>query len=98
MSVGEQVGNALVRGIAAGQQLAVEQETLAGLPASDFLAGQRVEVDPFELGAGVHRTSGQRDKSGGSSLAALAIEREVGVPGRGAVGNHPIGLLAACVG
>src|SRR6218665_2680939 len=45
-AVGQQVLYALVRGIAAGQHLAVEQQAVAGLPSGALLPGQLVEKDP----------------------------------------------------
>ena len=41
----EHVGHALVGGVAAGEELAGEQQDFAGLPGLDFVAGDGVEVD-----------------------------------------------------
>jgi hypothetical protein len=35
-----------VGGVAPGQQLAVQQQPVTGLPAGDLVSGQRVEIDP----------------------------------------------------
>jgi hypothetical protein len=43
-ALGQHVLDALVRGVAAGQHLAVEQQRVAGLPAGHFFAGQRVRL------------------------------------------------------
>jgi hypothetical protein len=48
-ALGQHVLDALVRGVAAGQHLAVEQQRVAGLPAGHFGLGQGVEVDLFAL-------------------------------------------------
>jgi hypothetical protein len=40
----EHVDHALVRGVAPGEQLAVEQQHVAGLPARDLVARHRIEV------------------------------------------------------
>ena len=41
----EHVGHALVGGVAAGEELAGEEEDFAGLPGADFVVGDGVEVD-----------------------------------------------------
>jgi hypothetical protein len=45
LALGQHVLDALVRGVAAGEHLAVEQQHFAGLPARDLGARQRVEID-----------------------------------------------------
>ena len=44
---GEHVGHALVGGVAAGEELAVEEEDVAGEPGFGFFVGEGVEVDAF---------------------------------------------------
>ena len=62
--------DALVRGVAAGEHLAVEQQRLAGLPGGDLFARQRVEVDAARARAGVvGRASASRRAIGGSRYA-----------------------------
>ena len=41
----QHVGHALVGGVAAGEQFAVEQQDFAGLPGGGFGAGDGVEID-----------------------------------------------------
>jgi hypothetical protein len=70
LALGQHVGDALVRGVAAGQHLAVEQQGLAGLPGGDFGRRQGVQID-----AGGFSVSGARSpgpvwsRLGASSLA-----------------------------
>ena len=40
----QHVGHALVGGVAAGEELAVEEQDFAGLPGGDFFAGDGVEI------------------------------------------------------
>ena len=86
----QHVGNALVRCVAAGQHLAVEQQGLAGRPAGDFFLRQRVQIDllalcvircPLHVRPQVQRRRVQVDR-------AAAVHDEMGVAGSGAVGNH----------
>ncbi len=46
----EHVGHALVGGVAAGEELAGEEEDFAGLPCGGFFAGDGVEVDAARVG------------------------------------------------
>ena len=94
----EHVGHALVGGVAAGEELAGEEEDFAGLPGADFVAGDGVEVDAAgvgdvvgELGPGVERRRVERD-------GAAAVEVEVGVAGGGAVGDHGDGEVGGVGG
>src|SRR5690606_28673951 len=48
-TLGQHVLTALVGSVAAGQNVAVEQQGVAGFPAGYFLFGQRVQVDFFGL-------------------------------------------------
>src|SRR3546814_13792338 len=48
----EHVDHALVRGIATGEQPAVEQQRLARLEAGDFLPGDGVQVHPARVEIG----------------------------------------------
>src|SRR3546814_10261852 len=52
LALREHVGDALVRGVAAGEHLAVEEDAVALLPARDHLGGQRVEVDALRRAVG----------------------------------------------
>ena len=77
-----------VRGIAAREQLAAEQENIAGLPGRHFLAGDAVEVYPpranrivGQLRPVVKRRQFQRNRS-------RAIKNKMRMARRGAVGNH----------
>ena len=82
------VGEALVGGVAAGEEFAGEEDDFSGLPGADVVAGDGVQVDAagvlrgvVELGPGVER--GGRDHDG-----AAAVEMDVEVAGGGAVGDH----------
>ncbi|RMN01822.1 hypothetical protein ALQ67_103941 [Pseudomonas savastanoi pv. glycinea] len=85
----EHFDHALVRGVAAGKHLAVEQHGFARLPALHFFRGQGVEVDsagrwasfPDDFRVGVQRRRFQRCR-------AAAVEHEVRVAGGRAVGDH----------
>ncbi len=89
----EHVGDALVRGVAAGEHLAVEQEAVALFPARDDVGGEGVEVDADRRLVGLpvdlrivdeHR----RFEEG----RAAAVERHMRVARRGAVRDHRDGL------
>src|SRR3990167_2013754 len=85
----EHVDHALVRGVAAGEHLAVEQDGFARLPALHVFRGQGVEIDAARARSGFpddFRVGGQvwRFQLG----RAGAVEHEVGVTGGGAVGDH----------
>jgi hypothetical protein len=87
-----------VRGVAAGEHLAVQQQPVAGLPAGDFGRRQRVEVHAADSGDGFQSTFGQ-PRSGGSSFAGpRAVQREVRMARGGAVRDHRDGFDAAWVG
>jgi hypothetical protein len=81
------------------KSLPLSKSVSPGCHLRDFLARERVEVDAAGGGEGVQWTSGQRLRSGGSSFAMPgAVEREVRVPGGGAVRDHADRFDAACVG
>jgi hypothetical protein len=90
LALGQHVLDALVRGVAAGEHLAVEQQRVAGLPAGHFFAGQRVQVDAPALvvvGRPVH--VGPQVQAGRVQVhGARAVQREVRVARGGAVGDH----------
>ena len=87
---GQHVFDTFVRGIAAGQHLAVEQQRVAGFPAGDFGFGQGVEVDFFALDVvGRPDHVGPQVEAGWRQIRwATAIEHKVGVAGCRAVRNH----------
>ncbi|MCY1172188.1 hypothetical protein D9M73_123190 [compost metagenome] len=85
----QHLDHALVRGVAAGEHLAVEQDGLARLPALHFFRGDGVQIHaagaragfPDDFRVGVQRRRFQLCRAG-------AVEHEVGVTGGGAVGDH----------
>ncbi len=94
LAPGQHVLDALVRCIAAGEHLAVQQQRVAGLPARDLFARERVEVDaaalvvvgcPVDLRPQVQRRGLQVHGAG-------AVEHEVRMARGGAVGDHGHGL------
>ena len=99
-ALGQHVLDALVRGVAAGQHLAVEQQRVARLPARDFFLGQGVEVDLLALlVSGAQSTLGHRSRLQGRRVNgplpsitkwAWRVAAQLGI--------IAIGLLAACVG
>ena len=94
LALGQHVLDAFVRGVAAGQHLAVEQQGLAGFPGGDLLGGQGVEVHAlalFGVGRPAHvgpQVQRRRFQIGGTG----AVEHKVRVAGGGAVGDHGHGL------
>jgi hypothetical protein len=62
--------NALVRGIAAGEQLAGQQQALAGFPAFDLRARQAIERHTPALASAAQVTFGHRSRFGGSKARA----------------------------
>ena len=79
-----------MRGVAAGQHLAVQQQGFAGLPAGDFFLGQRVQVDlaalvvvrrPGDVGPQIQAGRVQVDR-------AAAVQLEMGMARGGAVRDH----------
>ena len=63
----EHVGHALVRGVAAGEELAGEQKDLAGLPGANLVVGDGVEVDALRVVRRRRSSLGQASSDGGSS-------------------------------
>ena len=96
----EHVGDALVRGVAAGEHLAVQQQRVAGLPRRDFLARQRVEIDARRAAATASsaRRATPRGPADRACATPRAVEREMRVARRRAIRNHGDRALAACVG
>jgi hypothetical protein len=90
LALGQHVGDALVRGVAAGQHLAVEQQGLARLPAATSSGVSVFEVDALRpLVSACQVTSGQSSRLGGSSFAGPEPSRwKCDVAGRGAVRDH----------
>ena len=88
-SLRQHVDDAFVSSIAAGEELAVEQQTLPGLPQSHFFPGQRVEIHPARFRR--RRPANVRPAREVGRIKprrAGAVETEVGVACRGAVGNN----------
>ena len=90
LALGQHVLDALVRRIAAGEHLAVEQQGVARLPAGYLGLGERVEVDalaflrvrrPAHVGPQVQRGRIQVHR-------ARAVHDEVGVARGRAIGDH----------
>jgi hypothetical protein len=97
-AAGEHVGEALVGGVAAGEELAREQDDFAGLPGLGVFMGDGVEIDAagilrrvFKLGPEGERRRGDRDWTG-------AVEVDVEVAGGGAVGDHGDGQVGGVGG
>jgi hypothetical protein len=85
----EHVLDALVRRIAAGQHRPVEQQPVAGLPARHFLGRKLVEVHPLGLRIGLPFNGGPLSEPWRLEIAwPRAVEREVRVARRRAVGDH----------
>ena len=63
----EHVGEALVGGVAAGEEFAGEQDDFAGLPGADVVAGDGVESRRGGRCGGRRRVSGQRESGGGAT-------------------------------
>jgi len=89
LALGEHVLDALVRGVAAGEHLAVEQQPVARLPRRHHIGRQRIEIDadrflarrPFDLGPVIEVGRLQKRRAG-------AVEMEMRVAGGGAVRDH----------
>ena len=90
LALGQHVLDALVRGIAAREHLAVQEQRLAGLPGRDLFLRQRIEVDapallrigrPLHLGPQVEARRIEVHRAG-------AVHHEVRVARGRAVGNH----------
>ena len=93
LALGEQIGDALVSGIAPGEHAAVEQQLFARLPARHFRGRQRVEIDSTRVGRGRPvdlRPVGEFRRH--ELRGAAAVEREMHVPRGGAVRDHGHGL------
>ena len=94
----EHVGEALVRGVAAGEQRAGEQKDFAGLPCLDVVAGDGGEIDA----AGVLRRVGELGPGGqigrGDGDGASAVEPDVQVARGGAVGDDGDGEIGGVGG
>ena len=89
----EQVGDALVGGVAAGEHAAREQQPLTGLPSGDLLRGQCIEVDAARFGRGLPVDLGPAREVGRlEPRRSAAVEREVHMPGGRAVRDHGDGL------
>src|ERR1700733_7759698 len=89
----EHVGHAFVGGVAAGEELAGEEEDFAGLPGEDFVVGDAVEVYSScfrdvvgEAGPGFERGWIER-------YGAAAVKVNVCVASGGTVGNHGYGKV-----
>ena len=94
----EHVGDALVGGVAAGEELAGEEDDFAGLPGGGFFAGDGVEVDAAgagdvvgEFGPVVERRRIEIDRAG-------AVEDDVAWRVAAQLGIMATGRLAAWVG
>ncbi len=88
LSPRQHVDEALVGGVASGQQLAGEQDAVAGLPGSDLFRRDLVEIDAPCVRTGlpgdvrpILRTRGLEPGRSG------AVQGEIQVSGRGAVGD-----------
>jgi hypothetical protein len=78
-----------VRGIAAGEQLAGEQQALAGLPGRHFFLVQFIEINVLGARVGLPRHRWPVGKLRRLELGrARAVEHEMRVPGGGAIRDH----------
>ena len=89
----EHVGHALVGGVAAGEQLAGEQQHFAGLPRGGFVAGDGVEVHAARAGDVVGELGPVFERGRIEIHRAGAVEHDVRVARGGAVGNHGDGQI-----
>ncbi len=94
----EHVGHALVRGVAAGEQLAGEQQHFAGLPGGGFGAGHGVEIHAARSGDVVGELRPVVERGRIEKDGAGAVEHDVRVAGGGAVGNHGHGQIGGVGG
>ncbi len=77
-----------MRGVAAGQQLAVEQQGLARLPAGDVFRSDRVQIDTGALGGVVGDLRPVFQRRRVEHHRATAIQGEVRMAGGRAVRDH----------
>ena len=85
---GEHVGHALVGGVAAGEELAVEEEDVAGLPGLGFGVGEGVEVDALGVVRFVRELGPVFEVRWVEVDGAVSVENEMRVARGGAVGDH----------
>ena len=84
----QHLGDALVRSVAAGQHLAVQQQHIARFPARHLSRRHAAQVDTLAL-AGVVRQTRPVGKAGRVQVdRARAVEHEVRMPRRRTVGDH----------
>ena len=83
------VDDALVNSVAAGQQMAAEQQSFAGLASRGWLLNQVCPGLPAASRLPASQcTSGQSPRDGGSGkYRAAAIEFQVNMPGGRAIGH-----------
>ncbi len=87
--LGVELLDALVGGIAAGEDPAVDQQGLAGLPGGDIGLGQPFQVDAADIAAGLQGDLRPGlDVGRGEDRRSLAVEMEMDMAGGGAVGDH----------
>jgi hypothetical protein len=89
----EHVGEALVRGVAAGEQRAGEQKDFAGTPGLDVVAGDGGEIDAAGVGGGVGELGPGVERGGRDGDWAGAVEPDVQVARGGAVGDDGDGEI-----
>ena len=81
--------NALMGGIAAGENPAADQQGFTGLPFGDIGFGQAFEPNPADVGTpfeGDLRPG--LDVGRGEDRRSLAVEVKMDMPGGGAIGDH----------
>ena len=89
----EHVGHALVRGVAAGEELAVEQQHFAWFPGSNFGARDGVEIHAARSTHVVGELGPVFERGRIEKHRPRAIEHDVRVARGGAVGNHGHGQV-----
>ena len=78
-----------MRGVAAGQQLARQQQALARLPSRDLFFGEAVEGHAARAGIGAPMNLGpELQIRRFQQRRPCAIQREMNMSSGGAIGNH----------